>query len=200
MIMVSPDQSGLAQAVDALRSDKVVACPTETVYGLAVNPLSDAALAALFTAKGRDRGKPVLIMVSDAAQLHGVVSEISDRAQRCIRAFWPGPLSLLLPGRPELSALLTGGRNKICVRCTSGPVARQLCQAWNGPLTSTSANLSGDPPALTAQSAAVPGVAVVIDGGDLPESSPSTVYDPDEDLLLRAGPIGFEVISNICAR
>ncbi len=115
-------------------------------------------------------------------------------------AFWPGPLSLLLPAGPGLSPLLTGGREKICVRCTASPVAQWLCREWSGPLTSTSANLSGGAPAMTAGEAALTGVSVVIDGGVLAESVPSTVYDPDEDLLLRPGPIGMAVISNFRAR
>jgi L-threonylcarbamoyladenylate synthase len=137
-------------------------------------------------------------MVADAGQLCGLAANLSVRAQRCMDAFWPGPLSLLLPAASGLSALLTGGRAKICVRCTSSVPARQLCGAWGGPLTSTSANYSGEPAALTAQSAALSGVTVAIDGGVLAESLPSTVYDPDEDLLLRAGPVTLEAIRNIC--
>jgi L-threonylcarbamoyladenylate synthase len=199
MIVVPPDGPGLARAVETLRANGVVACPTETVYGLAVNPFSEAALEALFSVKGRDRGKPVLVMVADAGQLRGLVSAVSERAQRCMDAFWPGPLSLLLPAEPGLSSLLTGGKTKICVRCTSSPVAQQLCRQWEGPLTSTSANLSGEAAALSARSAAVAGVSLVIDGGTLSQSAPSTVYDPDEDLLLREGPVGIEAIRNACA-
>ena len=198
MIVVPPDGPGLARAVETLRANGVVACPTETVYGLAVNPFSEAALEALFSVKGRERGKPVLVMVADAGQLRELVTSVSARAQRCMEAFWPGPLSLLLPAASGLPALLTGGKAKICVRCTSGAVARQLCRAWDSPLTSTSANLSGEPAALTAQSAAVAGVSLVLDGGVLSESAPSTVYDPDEDLLLRAGLIDLEAIRNVC--
>ncbi len=198
MIVVPPDGPGLARAVEILRANGVVACPTETVYGLAVNPFSETALEALFSVKGRDRGKPVLVMVADTGQLRELTASVSTRAQRCMDAFWPGPLSLLLPAASGLSALLTGGRAKICVRCTSSAVARRLCRAWDGPLTSTSANLSGDAAALTAQSAAITGVSLVIDGDVLSESASSTVYDPDEDLLLRAGPIDLEAIRNVC--
>ena len=200
MIMVPPDGSGLARAVEALRADEVVACPTETVYGLSVNPFSETALEALFTVKGRDRGKPVLVMVAEAGQLRALVSGVSKKARRCMDAFWPGPLSLLLPAAAGLSALLTGGHAKICVRCTSNSTAKQLCRLFDGPLTSTSANVSGEPPALTADSAVLPGVSVVINGGILSASAPSTVYDPDEDLLLRQGPIEVDAIRNICAR
>jgi L-threonylcarbamoyladenylate synthase len=200
MMMVPPDGRGMARAVEALRADGVVACPTETVYGLAVNPFSEPALEALFSVKGRDRGKPVLVMVADTGQLRNVVSAISPQAQRCMDVFWPGPLSLLLPAASGLPPLLTGGNAKICVRCTSHPVAQELCSLWGGPLTSTSANLSGETAAMTAKLAAVPGVSVVIDGGILTESAPSTVYDPDVDLLLRAGPVGIEAIRNVCAR
>jgi len=200
MITVKPDEAGLAFAVEALRKNEVVACPTETVYGLAVNPFSEKALEALFNVKGRDRGKAVLVLISDPSQLQGIVTEVSSRAEKCMKAFWPGPLSLLLPAKPGLPKMLTGGREKICVRCTSSPVAQQLCRLWSGPLTSTSANLSGEPPALEPGLAALPGVSVLIDGGVLTESEPSTVYDPDEDLLLRPGPIGVEVISNVRAR
>ena len=198
MICVPPDGPGLARAVEALRADGIVACPTETVYGLSVNPFSDAALDALFAVKARDRGKPVLVMISDPEQLAGVTASVSARARRCMEAFWPGPLSLLLPAAPGLSPLVTGGQAKICVRCTSCAAARALCRAWGGPLTSTSANFSGAPAAMSALTAAVPGVAVVLDGGILPASLASTVYDPDEDRLLRAGPVELESIRNIC--
>ncbi len=200
MILVPPDGPGLARAVEALQADEVVACPTETVYGLSVNPFSETALSALFTVKDRDHGKPVLVIVSETEQLRDLVSSVSPRAQRCMDAFWPGPLSLLLPAASGLSELLTGGQSKICIRCTSSLVAQRLCRAWGGPLTSTSANLSGELAALTAQSAALVGVSIVIDGGTLPASVASTVYDPDEDRLLRAGPVGIEALHKVCAR
>jgi L-threonylcarbamoyladenylate synthase len=200
MIVVPPDGPGLARAVEVLRAGGVVACPTETVYGLAVDPFSEASLEALFRVKGRDRGKPVLVMVAEVDQLRGLVAAVSERAQRCMDAFWPGPLSLLLSAASGLSELLTGGRTKICVRCTSSAVAGQLCRAWGGPLTSTSANLAGEAAAMTAHAAAVAGVTLVIDAGTLPESAASTVYDPDEDLLLRPGPVDIESLRKVCAR
>ena len=189
MSRVQPDSTGYATAVAALSNDEVVAYPTETVYGLAVNPFSPPALERLFALKGRDRDKPILLIIAEPDQLNLVAREITDAARAYAEQFWPGPLSLIVPKLDAIPNTLTGGSDRVSVRCPACPIARDLCRAWGGPLTSTSANLSGEPAALHPDSADLPGVSVVIDGGELTPSPPSTVYDPDSNTIYREGVI-----------
>ncbi len=189
MNILSPTPENLMEAADVLFDGGVVAYPTETVYGLAVDPFFEHALAKLFELKGRDDGNPVLLVIDDEDDLFTVVSEVSDRAAAYIEAFWPGPLSLLLPRSPELPKRVTAGGDKVCVRCPDCAIARELCRVYGGPLTSTSANRSGQPPARSLAELHLPGVALGIDGGLLPECAPSTIFDPDEMRIVRPGPI-----------
>jgi L-threonylcarbamoyladenylate synthase len=192
-----PTPEGLREAAAAIRAGEVVAYPTETVYGLAVDPFSEDAVERLFAVKERDRGKPVLLIVADAGQLASAVSTITPVAETCIRAFWPGPLSLLLPKAAGLAHGITAGTPKVCVRETSHPIARALCLAVGGPITSTSANRSGNEPARSLDEIDMPGIAIGIDGGMLPPTPPSTVFDPDERRIIRAGAISEDALRSV---
>jgi L-threonylcarbamoyladenylate synthase len=189
MISLDPSPENLNRVADALRSGAVAACPTDTVYGLAADPFNEAALDALFRAKGRDDGKPVLLVVGSLDQIPLVAKHMDARALACARAFWPGPLSLVLPAVGGLPQRITGAGGKVCVRCPACPVARALCLAFGGPLTSTSANLSGMPPASSLAGVRLEGVELGIDGGILGGGPPSTVFDPETGQLLREGAI-----------
>ena len=199
MNRVLPDEAGFAAALDALRKDAVIAYPTETVYGLGVNPFSDEALASLFRVKERDMNHPVLLIIDHLEQIEKYVANIGVPARRCMEKFWPGPLSLVLPAVPGLSSCLTDKKGRICVRCPDHPVARELCRVWGGPITSTSANISGRPPAQCAVDAALPGVTLVIDAGALHQMPPSTVFDPESKTILREGPITVEMLNTLVA-
>lgn len=200
MKIVPPTYEGLSEAAELLFDGEVVAYPTETVYGLAADPFSEEGLAKLFEIKGRNDGNPVLLIIDDEDDLFDVVSDVSERAEKFIEAFWPGPLSLLLPRVADLPKLVTAGQEKVCVRCPACEIARDLCQVYGGPLTSTSANRSGQPPARSLAEIDLPGVALAIDGGILEPSLPSTVYDPDEDRMVREGCITREQIRAILMR
>ncbi len=189
MKSVFPDAPGLATAVAALRAGEVVAHPTETVYGLAADPLSETALDALFAVKGREAYKSVLLIVDSAQRAASLTTNLSESALRCMESFWPGPLSLVLPGVPGLPDRIVGDGGTVCVRCPGCGAARDLCRLWGGALTSTSANRAGAPPAVSASDAALPGVSVVIDGGILGKQPPSTLFDPVLKRVLRSGPI-----------
>lgn len=189
MKTVPPDASGLAEAAAVLAAGGVVAYPTETVYGLAVDPFSEGAIDRLFAAKGRPESNPILLIVADEGQLACVAAEISPQARRCIDGFWPGPLSLLFPKTAEVPSRITAGGNTVCVRCPGSAIARELCRAFGGPLTSTSANRSGEAPARALEELDLDGVALAIDGGRLGDAPPSTVYDPGTDRVLREGGI-----------
>jgi L-threonylcarbamoyladenylate synthase len=194
--MLPPTPENLEFAAGLLRTNEVVACPTETVYGLAVDPFSEVALGRLFAAKGRDDGNPVLLVVDNAAQLSVLAREVSDAARACMDAFWPGPLSLLFPaiaGLPE--RIVANG--KVCVRCPACDTARALCRAFGAPLTSTSANRTGELPAVSALAIDLEGVALVLDGGALPPAMPSTVFDPDARAVLRSGALSLDVLEGV---
>lgn len=189
MTLVPPDEEGIARALEALAEDQAVAYPTETVYGLAVNPLSEKALERLFTIKGRDPDMPILLIVADDSQLQPFVSFIEEKTRACMQRFWPGPLSLLFPAAAGLPQAFVGARGRICLRCPENALARLLCEQWGGALTSTSANLTGEPPARTAEAASLPGVALTLDGGALPNCTPSTIFDATTGRIIRSGAV-----------
>ncbi len=196
MERLPPTPAGIARAAEVIRAGGVVAYPTETVYGLAVNPFCAEAVERLFAVKERDPRNPVLLIVADSIQLAEVVAEVTPAAAACIARFWPGPLSLLFPKSPRLPLNLTAGHAKVCVRQTSCETARALCLAAGCALTSSSANLSGRPPARTADEAALPGVDVLLDAGELAPSTPSTVFDPDTATVLREGVVPMATLSS----
>ncbi len=189
MKIVQPTTEGTAIAVDALKRGEIVAYPTETVYGLGVDPMSRTALDKLYALKGRDHAKPMLVVIADEAQLRPLVETIPPQSKPYIEACWPGPLSMLFPMAHTLPAILGGPGGRICVRCTASPTAQALCRAFGGALVSTSANLSGRGPARALESVPSDNVAVGIDGGKLEASLPSTVFDPVEGRVLREGAI-----------
>lgn len=186
--VVPPTGAGLAEAAAAVRAGKIIAYPTETVYGLGVSPFDSAALDRLFKCKGRDAAKAILLIIADTSQLASVAGTVHENAIRCMERFWPGPLSLLLPRAKGLSLIVTGGSDKVCVRCPGHDVARALCRLA-GPLTSTSANAAGAPPALSVDDIHVNDIELGIDGGRLLPSPPSTIYDPESGEILREGVI-----------
>jgi L-threonylcarbamoyladenylate synthase len=197
MEIVAPTPSGIARAADALRHGGIVAYPSETVYGLGVDPFSDQALDALFAVKGRDAGTPVLMIVSNLDQLTEIVDTVSPRAEAYAKAFWPGPLSLLFPGASRLPEALRGEDGCVCVRWTSSESAAALCDAFGGAIVSTSANKTGDAPAMSADAIDPVGIAVCLDGGTLAPSLPSTVLDPETGEVLREGAIGRDALDRV---
>ena len=185
-------ESQIAFAAAALRRGEVIVYPTETVYGLGADPFSEQAVRRLYAIKERDGANPVLLIVDGMDQLGEVVREVSAAAAAYAQRFWPGPLSMLFPKSPRLPDVLTGGQDKICVRWTSHPVARMLCREVGHAITSTSANISGQPPARSPAEVKLEGLGAMIDGGVLPPSAPSTVFDPETGRILREGAVSAE--------
>ena len=189
----------LAQACAVLQAGGVVAFPTETYYGLAVDPFNPAALSRLFALKGRSADKPVLLIVDNPSQLGSLVAEIPPPFTLLMEKFWPGPLTLVFPGLTSLPELLTGCRGSVGLRVSSHPVARQLVRAFGRPITATSANFSGQPAAVAASDVRGqlgPGVDSILDGGETPGGQGSTLlgYQEGKVCLLRAGIIPFAQI------
>ncbi len=135
------------QAVTCILKGGVISFPTETYYGIGVDPFNDAAVEKLYALKGRRRDKPISLIVSNTKMLSQLTDAIPYQYAPLISAYWPGPLTLIFPAKKEINPLLTGGTGTIGVRVSSHPTASLLCDYLNGPLTATSANISGKIPA-----------------------------------------------------
>jgi L-threonylcarbamoyladenylate synthase len=191
---MSPDPAALDEAVRVLRRGGLVAFPTETVYGLGARVLDATALARVFAAKGRPPTHPLIAHVLDEAQAKGLTSEWSDRASRLARAFWPGPLTLVVPRAETVPLALTGGGESVAIRAPAHPVARALLAALCEPIAAPSANrYQSVSPTTAAHVVASLGAAVdlVLDGGPCNEGIESTVVDVRGALprVLRPGPL-----------
>lgn len=193
MDLLTPDAPGIRRAAELLWAGQVVAFPTDTVYGLAALARDDGAVRLVFEVKGRPSGWPLILMVAEPGRLEGW-AEVDDRARAYMRRWWPGPLTLVMTARPGAEPPLTspGPPPTIAARIPDHPVALALLREVAEPVATTSANRSGEPPALTAlEAAAVSGLAAVLDGGRAPGEVPSTLLDVSgpEVRILRRGPI-----------
>jgi L-threonylcarbamoyladenylate synthase len=190
------DPQSVTRAADALRSGAVVAYPTDTLYGLAVDPRSDDAVERLFAAKGRERGMAVPIIASGLAQAQ-MAGAFGPRELRLAEVFWPGPLSIVIPAARVMSRSALGGKTTIAVRVPSHAVARALATVFGFCITATSANLSGAPATASPDVVAATfeqQVDVLLDAGPAPGGPPSTLVGFDETgpVLIRAGAIAWE--------
>jgi L-threonylcarbamoyladenylate synthase len=204
-ILAQPDAASIDDALAALRAGEAVVYPTETFYALGVDALSPTALERLFKIKGREPGKPVALIAADAAMAFGVSREVPAVARVLAEAFWPGPLTLVLPARDGIDAALINAEGGLGVRVSSHPVARALAARLGRPLTASSANRSGEPPAVElsqARAALGADVKVYLDGGRLAAAAPSTVVvaSPTALRILRAGAVGESDIAAAVAR
>jgi L-threonylcarbamoyladenylate synthase len=142
--------SGIDEARDVLLSGGVVAFPTESFYGLAVNPMDEQAIDRLFRVKKRESDQPILLLIPSLISLDLYAAEIPETARTLIKGFWPGGLTLLFKAMPWVSLKLTAGTGKIGLRLSSHPLATALAGSINSPITGTSANISGHPACRTA--------------------------------------------------
>ncbi len=190
---------GIARAAAILRAGGLVAFPTETVYGLGGDARSDAAVARIFEAKGRPRFNPLIVHVPDVETARRF-ARVHDPAMAVAAAFWPGPLTLVLPLRPEagLSPLVTAGLETVAIRVPAHPVARALLTAFGGPLAAPSANPSGkvSPTRADHVRAGLAGrIEAILDGGACAVGVESTILGLDgAPRLLRPGGVPVEAL------
>ena len=137
MILDGKDTTSIAAAARAVRSGALLGLPTETVYGLAADASSDAAVAQIFAAKGRPSDHPLIVHVASAEGIAHFASAVPDFAQKLVDAFWPGPLTLILPRLPGVANAATGGQNSVGLRCPAHPVAHALLLACAAPTNHT---------------------------------------------------------------
>lgn len=199
--VVGGDAGGLCQVADALEAGRVVGVPTDTVYGLAARLDRPRAVRRLLAVKGRPAGVALPVLISDMDQLTQLVSAWPAKAVTLAKRYWPGALTLVVPARPGVGALVGGDGRGVGVRMPDNELVRALGRR-GGPLAVTSANLHGEPPCTTASALldALPAVKggglVVLDGG-VCDGVPSTVVDctASPPALLRPGSISWSDIT-----
>jgi len=185
-----------------LRSGGIVAIPTETVYGLGASAFDERAVARVFDIKGRPRFDPLIVHVGTVSDLDRLVPNLPEPARPLVERFWPGPLTLVLPKRAEVSDLVTAGCPTVAVRMPDHPVALAIIRAAGVPIAAPSANLFGRISPTTAQHVADQlgeGVDLIVDGGPCRVGIESTVLQVDADrfTLLRPGGISLEEIEAV---
>jgi len=194
-MIVPASSEGIAKAADVLRTGGVVAFPTDTLYGLAADPLNDAAVERLFALKGRRPDAAVPLVAADLQQAQ-LAGEFGPDELRLAHAFWPGPLSVIVPAHARLSRAALGGGTTVAIRVPAHAVARALAAAFAFAITATSANASGERPAESAHDAAeaVPHADLILDGGRTAGGRPSTIVRVDRGTptLVRPGAIAWE--------
>ena len=200
----------VAEAAARVRSGGLVAYPTETVWGLGADAASECAVERLRRFKGRDAARPISILVESAAALESLGFRVSPQARALVAAFWPGPLSLVLPCRRRFARGIAREDGAVGVRCSSHPVAaalaERLAREGLGPLTATSLNKSGEAPACSAPAAhafcdAGPDAPRVVEAGDVSggDDAPSTVIDlcGEAPIVVRWGALPREQVQSV---
>ena len=210
MILDGQQASSIQAAAQALAQGRLVGLPTETVYGLAANADDDAAVAQIFAAKGRPADHPLIVHVADAAAITRYAQTVPLFAQQLIDAFWPGPLTLILPCLPGVARASTGGQGSVGLRCPAHPVAQAVLRAgqqvqppvWG--VSAPSANKFGRiSPTTAAHVAAEFGDdLLVLDGGACAVGIESTIVDCTRGVpvLLRPGAVTRDDIERVCGQ
>lgn len=198
-ILVTPENldEALEQAARILRDGGLVAFPTDTVYGVGALVFMERAVERLFAAKIRDRSKAIPVLLSGVRDLNRIAKHVPPVAWQLAGAFWPGELSLVLEKSARVPDVVTAGGPTVAVRVPDHPLALALIERAGSPLATTSANLSGQPSAVTAdevEASLGDAVDLILDGGPCPGGVASTVLDltVQPPRIVRPGPIRWE--------
>jgi L-threonylcarbamoyladenylate synthase len=206
MILNGQLSASITAAAQALQRGDLLGLPTETVYGLAADAGNDVAVAKIFDAKGRPANHPLIVHVASAQGVQRFASHVPDFAQKLIDAFWPGPLTLILPRRPEVAAVAAGGQNSVGLRCPSHPTAHAVLQSAETlgvfGVAAPSANLFGRVSPTTAAHVAdeFGDELLIVDGGACDVGIESTIVDCTRaaPVLLRPGVLTPQQLSDAC--
>ncbi len=201
----SASPANITRAAELLRAGKLVALPTETVYGLGADAANPDAVRQIFAAKGRPADHPLIVHLADAEQLTAWAREIPKEAIALARAFWPGPLTLILKKEAEVCDLVTGGQDTVGLRVPDHPAALALLRAFGGGVAAPSANRFGRISPTTAQHVQEElgeAVAMILEGGACEVGLESTILDLSrgEPVILRPGMIGRAAIAAVIGR
>lgn len=200
--MEKADARSVLRAADFIRAGEVVGFPTETVYGLGANALQERAVRKIFTAKGRPADNPLIVHISDLSQLDNLALDVPANARRLMDAFWPGPMTLILPKRACIPDVVSAGLSTVGIRFPNHPVARALIEACGCPLAAPSANRSGRPSPTRAQHVwedMAGRIPFILDGGPCEVGLESSVIDAtgEAPVVLRPGGVTPEMIERV---
>ncbi len=196
-VLPASQPGSIARALEILRAGKLVAFPTDTVYGVGALAFDGAAVESIYTAKDRPVEKGIPILLADADDVNKVAVDIPNMARILAIRFWPGPVTLIVPKLPTLPEAVSA-TDSVAVRVPAHEVARALLRAA-GPMAVTSANISGQASPVRAEAvlSQLNGrIPLILDGGETPGGIPSTLVNclSDEPEVLRAGPVSLEQI------
>jgi L-threonylcarbamoyladenylate synthase len=198
-MLITSDASAIASLMRS-KPGSLAAYPTETFYGLGTCIHDKKGLARIITVKGRDAAKGMIVLVSDLA-MASYIAVIGNNQKKLLERIWPGPVSVVLEVKQDIDPLLAAG-GKVALRISPNILAISLVEMV-GPITSTSANRSGEPPARTAHEVAGMGLAIdaILDGGETPGGKPSTLIDLTiwPPVCLREGAVHFQDILTNCS-
>ncbi len=201
-LIIKDTQQVRAEAASAIRSGGVIAFRTDTFYGLGVDPFNASAVLKIRELKGREEAKPILLLISDLAQIDRFITHRTALFKSVADRFWPGPITLIGEARSELPEELTAGTRTIGLRLPDDDNVRSLVRECGGALTATSANPSGFYPARTATLVSnyfPDGLDLIVDGGDVMSTLPSTVLDVsgEKPRLIREGAVTREMLRDL---
>ena len=197
LFLSAEDEQSTVLAANIIKNGGLVAIPTETVYGLGANGLDEDAVAKIFIAKGRPQDNPLILHISGPEQIELFCHHIPQKAYDLAEAFWPGPLTIVLPAKDCVPKRTTGGLSTVAVRCPDHETAREIIRLAGVPIAAPSANISGKPSTTTAQHVLHDHdgkIDAIVDGGPCRVGVESTIVDLTEERprLLRPGGIGPE--------
>jgi L-threonylcarbamoyladenylate synthase len=200
-----PEPDIINKAAGVILSGGILAFPTDTSYGLGVNPFDDAAVSKVYKLKRREPEKPLILLISSLEQIDNLAQEVSGEARKLMGRFWPGPMTLIFPASEEVKRFSIGHTGKIGVRIPDNLIARKLIDACRIPVTATSANISGRPSAKNARDAIGyfgNKMEMVLDGGPSQSRMESTVLDltSPSPHLIREGRISSDRIEVVIGR
>ncbi len=199
---LEPEPFIIERAATLLRAGEHIVFPTETVYGLGADALQTHAVEGIFTAKGRPFSDPLIVHIADESALAAIVTDVPVQARQLARAFWPGPLTLILPASPRVPRLVTAGLSTVAVRMPRHPIALALIRATGSPIAAPSANRFMHVSPTTAQHALADlngRVPLILDGGPCEVGVESTILDLCSDVptLLRPGGVSLEALRSV---
>lgn len=200
--LLSYSLENVSLCADILKNSGLVAIPTETVYGLAANAFESSAVEKIFTAKGRPQDNPLIVHISEFEDIYPLVKTVPENAKKLAKAFWPGPLTIILEKSDKIPDVVSAGLDTVAIRCPSHKTAREIIKACGFPLAAPSANLSGSPSPTSfehVKNDLTGRVDAIIDGGVCEVGLESTVitFKDDKVHILRPGAVTKEDIKSV---
>ncbi len=203
--LLKAEEESIRLAGELLAKGQIVAMPTETVYGLAADAFNGSAVSQIFAAKGRPQDNPLIVHISDVCQVKILAGDFPEKARKLAEKFWPGPLTMILPKRPEIPDEVTCGLDTVGIRFPSNETAQAIIAAAGTPLAAPSANRSGSPSPTSAQHVFddMEGrIPLIIDGGECEVGLESTVITlaTETPVLLRPGAVTHAQLESAIGR